>query len=130
MTTEKNRKKETSQRENVIVRCADEDLDDFLLYLVKILGYSKKTADAYGHDVASYLLFLKEAEAPKANPGKGDDPHLSDRKKRARPEARVHQREVSAIRHFYRYLHEFKDYPRTPSRRSSRPRPKESSRTF
>ena len=57
MTTEKNRKKETSQRENVIVRCADEDLDDFLLYLVKILGYSKKTADAYGHDVASYLLF-------------------------------------------------------------------------
>ena len=114
MTTEKNRKKETSSRENVIVRCADEDLDDFLLYLVKILGYSKKTADAYGHDIASYLLFLKEAEASKANPGKETiRTYLTERNVQGLKRGSI-KREVSAIRHFYRYLHEFKDYPENP----------------
>ena len=105
---------EEKQNTNKISLVSDPDLDDFLIYLTSVLNYSQKTAKSYGEDIADFLLFLKKAGVTKNSVPK-------ERVKEYRLEQTIRKlqpnsikRSLSALRHFYQYLHQYKGYPDNP----------------
>lgn len=104
--------KETAK--NKIILIDDADLNDFLIYLESVIHYSKKTVKSYGEDIADFLFFLKEAKVDKQNVSRENvkEYRLQQVLKPLNPSSI--QRSLSALRHFYQYLHQYKGYSSNP----------------
>ena len=100
--------------ENILETCEDPDLKDFLVYLEKILGYSGKTAVSYGYDIASFLLFAKEAKIAKKEVDRNFiRSYLLELNVRGLEKTSI-KRAISALRHFYQFLYDQKGYSDNP----------------
>lgn len=106
--------KEKKQAANKIVLADDQDLNDFLIYLKSVIQYSDKTCKSYGEDIADYLLFLKKAQVTKENVSKEKvrEYRLEQTLKNLKPSSI--KRSLSALRHFYQYLHRYKGVENNP----------------
>lgn len=102
------------EKVNKITLIDDIDLKDFMIYLVSVLGYSEKTRDSYGEDIADFLLFLKDEKVEKKDV---DRPlireYLLDLKMKGLSASSI-KRYLSSLRHFYLYLYRFKGYEDNP----------------
>ncbi len=107
---------------NRIEKLNDQDLNDFLTYLVDIKGYSRMTALGYGEDIAGFLLFIKEEEKEKKDVDRETiRTFLLDLNIRGIARSSI-KRCVSALRHFYTYLYKYKGYETNPFELVSSPK--------
>lgn len=92
----------------------DSELNDFMIYLTDVIGYSQKTALSYGSDIADFLSFLKENNIEK-NEVKVENirQYLMDLRIRGLEAVSI-KRYLASNRHFYKYLHQYKNYPTNP----------------
>lgn len=100
----------------------DEDLLAFLNYLKDNRNYSDLTIRSYQIDVRHFLSFLQEENIPKKALQRGDIRAylLTLQKKRLEPSSI--QRKLSSLRHFYRFLVLYRDYPKNPFNLVSAPK--------
>ena len=105
---------EKKESKNKIALASDQDLDDFLIYLKSVINYSEKTAKSYGEDIADFLLFLKKAGVDKENVSKEKvrEYRLEQTLKNLKPNSI--KRSLSALKHFYQYLHRYKEVKNNP----------------
>ncbi len=105
---------EKKESKNKIALASDQDLDDFLIYLKSVINYSEKTAKSYGEDIADFLLFLKKAGVDKENVSKEKvrEYRLEQTLKNLKPNSI--KRSLSALKHFYQYLHRYKEVENNP----------------
>ncbi len=103
-----------NKRNNRINLVDDSDLIDYLRYLKNVKGYSKMTLISYGEDIASFLLFLKEAKTDK---GRADKEtvrlFLLDLRAKEISHSSV-KRYLSALKGFYNFLCKYKEYSENP----------------
>lgn len=99
---------------NRIEKIADQDLNDFLIYLEKVLNYSHFTAISYGEDITRFLEFLKKANISKKEVNKDIIRTFILEEINSGLEKISIKRGISACRHFYLYLHRYKDYEDNP----------------
>jgi integrase/recombinase XerC len=115
---------EKTEKKDKITQADDPDLSDFLLYLREVLRYSEKTATSYGEDIAGFLLFLKSEKRTK---DKIDHDlirtYLLSLSVQGLEKSSI-RRAVSALRHFYHYLYQFKGYAENPFETITSPKPK------
>lgn len=103
--------KKTGNRVDII---QDDELNDFMIYLTDVIGYSQKTALSYGSDIGDFLLFLKNSNIEKKNVDKDlIRQYLMDLRIRGLQAVSV-KRYLSSNKHFYKYLHQYKNYPTNP----------------
>ena len=99
---------------NRISKVKDEEFSGFLSYLTGLKGYSGKTALSYGEDVASFLLFLSDEGKKKEEVNRElIQTYLLSLRRKNRDSSSI-KRKLSALRHFYLYLHVYhgrKDNP-------------------
>lgn len=99
---------------NKIDAINDPDLNDFLIYLKEVIKYSEKTARSYGQDIADFLIFLKSSNVKKEEVKK--DTILEYRLEQTLRglQANSIKRSLSALKHFYLYLHQHKGVENNP----------------
>lgn len=111
-----------AKNDNRIALIDDEDLNDFLTYLTKIKKYSSHTSSSYGEDIASFLIFLKEADKTKAQVDKEVIRlFLLELRSRELSHTTI-KRYLAALRHFYNYLYKYKGYGSNPFETISSPK--------
>jgi len=100
--------------DNKIFRIQDGELKDLLTYLDSVLGYSEKTSLSYGEDISDYLFFLQNRNISKSQINKNQirEYLLSLNIKGLKPTSV--KRYISSIRHFYKYLCQYKGYQNNP----------------
>lgn len=102
------------EKENKITKINDVELNDFMVYLVSVLGYSPKTRDSYGEDIADFLLFLQDREVDKKDIDRSlIREYMLDLKMRGLASSSI-KRYLSSLKHFYLYLYRYKGYKDNP----------------
>lgn len=109
---------------NRIEKIKDEQFKGFLSYLTKLKGYSRKTRESYGEDVAEFLLFLQEEGKDKASVSRSlIQTYLRSLRRKEREPSSI-KRRISALKHFYRYLHVYHQRKDNPFETISTPKKK------
>lgn len=99
---------------NKIDAINDPDLNDFLIYLTSVIKYSEKTARSYGQDIADFLLFLKMSNVKKEEVKKETILEYRLEQTIRGLQANSIKRSLSALKHFYLYLHQHKGVENNP----------------
>ena len=99
---------------NKIDAINDPDLNDFLIYLKAVVKYSDKTCKSYGQDIADFLLFLKDSNTKKEEVSKERIREYRLEQTIRGLQANSIKRSLSALKHFYLYLHQQKGLKDNP----------------
>lgn len=109
---------------NRISKVKDSLFQGFLSYLTGLKGYSEKTRRSYGEDVADFLLFLSSEGKKKEEVDRNlIQTYLLSLRRKNRDSSSI-KRRLSALKHFYLYLHVYHGRKENPFETLSSPKKK------